>query len=467
MHDSTRGERIARAVNEARGVLNAVSCDFAEIRLSAGISSSIALSGSHIESFSVGENIGGSIRVLRDGAWGFISFNDISQLRDRFRRALEIAIAAPCRDRHAVAKMPAGRASFAMSMERDPESVPPGEKLTCLQTYNEILRSSQSVVTTRAIYHDAVGIYAYLNSEGTEYTYDRTYCGISLSATARDGSRIQPFTDSVSGYGGFEIAADREAMAERVVKTAVDLLSAESPAGGTYRVVADQKLAGVFIHEAFGHLSEADFVFENPQLRDIMVLGKKFGPDGLNVIDCGTLKDCAGYIPFDDEGVPSGETRLITNGCLSGRLHSRETALKMGEEPTGNARAVGVTHQPIVRMTNTYIDNGNQSFDEMIEAAGDGVYACGVIGGETNLEMFTFTAAYGYEIKNGRIGRIYRDIVLSGNVFTTLNRIIMIGDDRRMFGGLGGCGKAGQSPLPVSFGGPHILIDGAMIGGTL
>jgi len=139
----------------------------------------------------------------------------------------------------------------------------------------------------------------------------------------------------------------------------------------------------------------------------------------------------------------------------------------MGEEPTGNARAVGVTHQPIVRMTNTYIDNGDRSFDEILDAASDGVYACGVIGGETNLEMFTFTAACGYEIKGGRIGKIYRDIVLSGNVFTTLTRILMIGDDRRMFGGLGGCGKAGQSPLPVSFGGPHILIDGVMIGGNL
>jgi TldD protein len=94
------------------------------------------------------------------------------------------------------------------------------------------------------------------------------------------------------------------------------------------------------------------------------------------------------------------------------------------------------------------------------------VYAVGYIGGQTNLEMFTFTSLCGYEIRNGRLGKIYRDIVLSGNVFTTLRSIAMIGNDRAMFGGLGGCGKGGQSPLPVSLGGPHLLITDVLTGGA-
>jgi TldD protein len=88
------------------------------------------------------------------------------------------------------------------------------------------------------------------------------------------------------------------------------------------------------------------------------------------------------------------------------------------------------------------------------------------IGGQTNLEMFTFTAGYGYEVKNGKPGRMFRDIVLSGNVFQTLKEISMIGNDRKMYGGLGGCGKGGQVPLPVSFGGPHMLIKNVLIGGA-
>ncbi len=122
--------------------------------------------------------------------------------------------------------------------------------------------------------------------------------------------------------------------------------------------------------------------------------------------------------------------------------------------------------QPIVRMTNTYIENGAHGRDDLIEAAGDGVLAAGFIGGQTNLEMFTFTSGYGHEIRNGKLGPMYRNIELSGNVFTTLRNIEMIGNDRIMYGGLGGCGKGGQSPLPVSFGGPHLLIKDVLIGGS-
>jgi TldD protein len=184
------------------------------------------------------------------------------------------------------------------------------------------------------------------------------------------------------------------------------------------------------------------------------------------VIDTGIPTGLAGHIPFDDEGIPPAETRLITGGLLSGRLHSRETAEKMDEAPTGNARALGVMLQPIVRMTNTYIENGAHDRDAILDSAGNGIYAAGVIGGQTNLEMFTFTSGCGYEIKNGKMGKMYRDIVLSGNVFTTLGAIEMIGNDRVMYGGLGGCGKGGQGPLPVSFGGPHLLIRDVLIGGS-
>jgi len=79
--------------------------------------------------------------------------------------------------------------------------------------------------------------------------------------------------------------------------------------------------------------------------------------------------------------------------------------------------------------------------------------------------MFTFSAGYGREIKNGRPGKLYRDVMLSGNTFQTLSDIAMIGGDRAMFGGLGGCGKKGQSPLPVSFGGPHLMVKNVLIGG--
>ncbi len=455
-----------KALGRARTLLSSCPCEYAEIRLSASTGTTIALSGAQVETFSSGDTIGGSVRVLNNGAWGFISFNDLDGIEGCFRRGLEISSSLTLREKSRIRRSAAVRRSFATPMKRDFTGVSLEEKFNLISAYNKILRSSPKIQTTRALYRDVTSYYVYLNSEGSELAYDRAYCGVQLSSVARDGSVIQPYGESVSGYGGYEITEGREELAESVVKTAVDLLAAESVPGGTYRVVTDQKLAGVFIHEAFGHLSEADFVHENERLRKMMVIGKEFGPPELTVIDTGDMPEYSGYIPFDDEGIIPAGTRLIRNGRLSGRLHSRETAEKMDEETTGNGRAIGVMKQPIVRMTNTYIENGPHSREAILEAAGDGIYAAGMIGGETNLEMFTFTSAFGHEIRNGKIGKMYRDIVLSGNVFTTLRNIAMIGNDLRMFGGLGGCGKGGQGPLPVSFGGPHLLVRDVLIGGA-
>ncbi|MFC1974682.1 TldD/PmbA family protein, partial [Chloroflexota bacterium] len=171
-----------------------------------------------------------------------------------------------------------------------------------------------------------------------------------------------------------------------------------------------------------------------------------------------------GSYKYDDEGVPATKTYLISEGKLVGRLHSRETAAKMGEKPTGNARAVSYRYPPIVRMTNTYIEPGSVSFDDMISDIKEGVYAKNWYGGTTSMEMFTFSAGEAYMIRDGKVAELLRPVVLTGNVFTTLNNIDAIGNDLDMNQG-GGCGKGAQMPLPVSNGSPHIRIRHCLVGG--
>jgi TldD protein len=219
----------------------------------------------------------------------------------------------------------------------------------------------------------------------------------------------------------------------------------------------------VFIHEAFGHFSVADFVFEIPRIQELLTLGKPLGIEQLNVIDDATLEDLPGSIKYDDEGVPGQRKYLIKNGVLTQRLHSRETAGKMHEQPTGNARAIRANYPPIVRMTNTAIEPGDTSFEEMIGDIDEGVYAVRMLGGQTNGEMFTFAAAEGYMIRNGKIAEPVNDVTLTGNVFQTLKDIEAIGNDTLFTNG--GCGKGGQMPLPVSVGGPHLRIKNVVIGG--
>src|SRR5204863_82635 len=207
--------------------------------------------------------------------------------------------------------------------------------------------------------------------------------------------------ESVGLRRGWASVQDQAAGFRAAAERAVALLDAPRVKGGTYPVVLDPELAGVFIHEAFGHLSEADFIFENPQAREMMTLGRRFGKPALNAGDNGAAAGLRGTLPFDDEGTPTQDTPLIREGILVGRLHSRETAAKLGEPPTGNARAISFRHPPIVRMTNTYIAGGRGTFEDLIKDIPLGVYACGAFGGQTMLESFSFTAAYGHMIRDG------------------------------------------------------------------
>ena len=136
----------------------------------------------------------------------------------------------------------------------------------------------------------------------------------------------------------------------------------------------------------------------------------------------------------------------------------------MGENPTGNARAINYRHPPIVRMTNTFIEPGRVSLEEMMGDIKEGVYVKNWYGGMTSMEMFTFSAGEAFMIRNGRIAEPLRPVVLTGNVFVTLENIDATGNDLRMNEG-GGCGKGAQSPLPVSNGSPHIRIRKCLVGG--
>jgi TldD protein len=347
----------------------------------------------------------------------------------------------------------------------DPADVSLIDKHDLCQKYNNIILSSNKVQTSSVRYVDSHSTLYFANLEGSFIVCENIFCGVSVMAMAKDGMDVQQAYNSIGDLRGYSKVEIFEESCEEVTKRAVDLLSAKPVDAGKYTVIVDPKLCGVFTHEAFGHLSEADFIYENQKLREIMKIGKRFGSDELSIVDDGTLAGEAGYNKYDSEGTPTQKTYLIKDGILTNRLHSRETAAKMNEKPTGNARAISYGSEPIVRMTNTYMESRDQTFEEMLAGVDDGIYAKGSLGGQTNTEMFTFSAEEAYKIKDGKICEQVRDVVLTGNVFETLMNIDAIGNDRILFGGLGGCGKGGQSPLRVSDGGPHTRIKDVTIGG--
>jgi len=197
----------------------------------------------------------------------------------------------------------------------------------------------------------------------------------------------------------------------------------------------------------------------------MMALGRRFGTKELNVMDDGGLLGLRGSVAFDDEGVPARKTYLIREGELVGRLHSRETAAELGEQPTGNARATSYRYPPLVRMTNTAIEPGcGGTLADLIRDIELGVYACDWLGGETAIEDFSFVAKYAHMIRHGELAERVRDVTFTGNVFETLANIDRIGGDFAWDVSSGDCGK-GPEGLPVCDGSPHIRIQDVLVGG--
>ncbi|MFC1508956.1 TldD/PmbA family protein [Candidatus Omnitrophota bacterium] len=443
--------------------LGGLDADYAEIRVEQAARTELLYQGPELETIGSSLALGGCVRVCINGGWGFSSFNRMEDAESSAKTACKLA-GISAGDKTVLSPVEPVTAVIEWQGGTDPSTVSLVDKRDLLKSYNDRLFNAEGIVTTQSGYRDTKRIVWLATNEGTSIRREDVIAGVSLMAVAKDGANVQRGFQSFGDQRGYETVLNREDDVEKIIKTTRDLITAPKVVGGTYTVVINPSLAGVFAHEAFGHLSEADFVYQDPKAREMMKLGRRFGPDFLNIVDDGNLHGEVGYVPYDDEGVRGQRTYLIRDGLLVGRLHSRETAGIMGEQPTGNARAINTSFRPIVRMTNTLIENGDVSFESMISGIKDGIYACNFIGGMTDLERFTFSSAYAFKIENGRITTPVRDVILSGNVFETLKNISMIGNDLEMIGGLGGCGKGDQSPLPASHGSPHIRIDNVLVG---
>ena len=439
--------------------------DYAEVRVERSRGSGFAYRGKQLDSVSTHGGTGGIVRALWRGGWGLATFNDLEAIADSVRAACECARLVGKEASQLAEVEPVEDACRAM-LGRDFRGMSIKDKMAVVSEYNDlILGHSDAIETTSVSYSDEFCEIWYANTEGTYLEMDLPDLSLHMTATARRGDDVQRAFESVGGAQGFQIAEGLHARAEEAAQRAVELLDAKPAVGGQYLAVTNPKLSGVFAHEAFGHLSEADHVYEDEKMKELMVLDRRFGPDGLNIIDDGSIPGERGSAKYDDEGVATRQNYLIKDGVLVGRLHNRETAGKMGEPVTGNARAVGCHSPPLVRMTNTYIDAGDTSFHDMIADVDLGVYACDMFGGQTAMEMFTFSAAYGYMIRRGQVAEMVRDVVLTGNVFETLENVDRIGDAVVWSRSGGGCGKGGQGGLPVGIGGPHLLIRDVTIGG--
>lgn len=441
--------------------------DYLAIRLEESEGTDILLRGDRIETLSEGISLGGHIRACHRGGWGFASFNRLDDIRDHLENAIAAArivgdeetLLAPVESVQAVRSLPL--------TGTDPRRIALADKKALCDRYAEILRSvDDRIATTSVRYGDNAQRIILVTSDGTLLEQSWVDMEMRFAATARSGETVQTGRETTGSRSAYEDLTQLDQQVQSAAQRAVDALNLPPVRGNTYTVVIDPILTGLFVHEAFGHLSEADMAYENPDLLEVMTLGRRFGPENLQIFDGAAPEGHRGSYYYDDEGVPATTTQLIEDGVLVGRLHSRETAGKLDERPTGNARCLSYHYPPIVRMTNTWIERGDTPVEQLFDGIAEGVYARNWLGGMTNGEMFTFTAGEAWMIRDGKVAEPVRDVTLSGNVFTTLADVEGIGDDF-FWDESGGCGKGGQSGLPVGCGGPSLRIRNVVVGGEV
>jgi len=421
-----------------------------------------------VEAAKEGIEKGIALRVLINGAWGFASVGsfDAGVLADAVSHACKMAKAASLKLNNPI-KLAEGKAiedRVQVKPKKNPSEIPVENKIkTTLAIAKNVLEYDDSVKSCTIDYLDMVGVNYFMNSEGTYIEQDKLYVWSRVLATAKKGDVYTFSREEIGSTAGYEVfdVETPEVVGERVAKRAVDQLKAKPPKGGPFPVVLGPNVVGVFVHEAFGHLAEADLTLSGSVLMD--KIGKKIASEVVTIYDDGTIEGAFGSFKYDDEGVPAQKTLLVKDGIVVGLMHNKETAKKFNTQSTGNARAEDFRVEPIIRMRNTFMAPRDFSFEELIEEIKFGYYFKSFRGGQANLDgTFQVGIQEGYEIIKGEIGKPVRNASISGNTLETLHKVDAVGKDFELWPGR--CGK-GQTAF-VCDGGPHIRVLEVIVGGS-
>ncbi len=329
-----------------------------------------------------------------------------------------------------------------------------------------IFAKDERIVKVIVRLSDSVSDVLMFNSLG-ELTYETRPMG-SVTATAvfQQNGKTENKTASRSFRIGAELISDAllKEMAEDVVKGIDARFEAIRPKGGQMSVVMGAGASGILLHEAMGHAFEADFNRKGQSIFSDR-MGRRICPEGVNIVDDGTVAFNRGSGNYDDEGVPGEKTYMVEDGVLCSYLHDRISASWYGVAPTGNGRRENFRYNPIPRMRATYMESGNADPEGIISSVKNGIFVDEFSNGQVKIGEgdFTFFVKSGYLIENGRLTAPVKDINIIGNGPQALADIAAVGNDAKIDNGTWTCGK--EQSVPVSCGMPTVLINSLTVGG--
>ncbi len=419
-------------------------------------------------SFNTGQGFG--LRSVLGEATGYAHASDLSE--DAIKRAATTVRAVNYGQAGIVAenRPPFGTNQNLYSDINPLAEVPFAKKITVLQEIDAYLRSKDKRV--RQVSVSLLGSWQaveIIRADGSLTGDIRPLVRLNISVVAEENGRMETGSHGAgarTAYAEYIDESHWKAQAEKALRQALTNLESRPAPAGEMPVIIGNAWCGVLLHEAVGHGLEGDF---NRKKTSAFagLMGKRVAAKGVTVIDDGTIANRRGSLSIDDEGTPSNRTTLIEDGILTGYIQDRLNARLMGVKPTGNGRRESYAHQPMPRMTNTYMLGGDAKVEDMIRSVKRGLYAVNFGGGQVDITSgkFVFSASEAYMVENGKITYPVKGATLIGNGPDILTKVSAIGNDMRLDDGVGTCGKAGQS-VPVGVGQPTLLIDRMTVGGT-
>ena len=399
------------------------------------------------------------LRVYDGRMWYYASVTDLAHLQETLDGLYAAAVPNDrIADDPVVRRFERNRDTVMRFADCSVRDIPAKEKQSLLLSYLPLLSEDCCVSMPQGAYLDRSSLFHFQSSLGADITYDYQTCGLSFSCSMTEGEKkfSGHWQKGATRFG--ELTGLEDELRAAVAEQAYFMRNSVPVTPGKYPVVLSPEAAGVFAHESFGHKSESDFMLSDPSMREEWQLGKVVGSPILSIAESGEISG-SGYVPYDDEGTRARKNYLIKNGVLAGRLHSAQTAAALEEAPTGNARAIDCTFEPIVRMTTTYIEGGELDFDQLIAPIQKGYFIKTIRHG-SGMSTFTIAPSLAYEIVDGKLGRPVQISVLTGSVFETLGLIDGLTRDVQLLSFVtGGCGKMEQQGLPVGFGGPYVRVS--------
>ncbi len=413
---------------------------------------------------------GFGLRYVLDDAVAYAHSSNLNMQELKAAQETVRALRSGYSGSHGLANAPAASPHRLYGTVNPLEDIPTDTKIALLQEIDRYLRRKDNRVRqVSASIAQEWQVVAVIRPDGFMGEDIRPLVRLNISVVTEQNDRMEQGSQGAGGRYGFTRFLKPEGwqwMADEALRQSLVNQEAQPAPAGEMDVVLGPGWPGVLLHEAVGHGLEGDFNRKGTSVFSGRV-GQQVAAKGVTVVDDGTMSERRGSLNMDDEGTPTGRTVLIEDGILKGYLQDRMNARLMGVPATGNGRRESYACQPMPRMTNTFMEAGDQPPEELISRIKRGIYAVQFGGGQVDITSgkFVFSATEAYWVEDGRLMYPVKGATLIGSGPEVMGRIVGIGNDLKLDHGVGTCGKGGQS-VPVGVGQPSLLIEKLTVGGT-